>query len=101
MEMIATRPSARDRVAAADARRRIREVLYDVVLDSLGPAGPDGLSPFEREILSDGLDRAVEAATARAIGTLNDEFDALLRVSPRPLLSKVERLRDLVDYGFD
>ncbi len=101
MDMIATRPAVRVRVAAADARQEIREALYDLVSDSLGAGGPDGLSPFERELLSDGLDRAVQAATLRAVETLNEELDELLRVSPRPLLSKVERLRDLVDYGFD
>ncbi len=101
MTRIVTRPAVRVPVMAPDARQRIREALYDLVFDSLGPAGPDGLSPLERELLADGLERAVSAATDEAVRTLDDELQQLLRVSPRPLLSKVERLRDLVDYGFD
>jgi DNA-binding transcriptional ArsR family regulator len=101
MDMTAARPVAVARAPGSDTRRRIRDALLDAVFDFVGPSGPDGLSPLERELLAEGIEQALEASTDAALTTLDRELTATLRESPRSTAAKIDRLRRLVDYGLD
>ena len=101
MQVTAARPGSQVSVATRPGRIRVRDALRDLALDVLGPSGPDGLSAFELELLSEGLERALTTATDAAVAALDDALRELLSESPRPLVAKVERLRQLTEYGFD
>ena len=101
MQVTAARPGSQVSVATRPGRSRVHDALRDLALDVLGPSGPDGLSAFELELLSEGLERALTTATDAAVAALDDALRELLSESHRPLVAKVERLRQLTEYGFD
>ena len=101
MQITAARPRSQVSFGTRPGRIRVHDALRDLALDALGPSGPDGLSAFEWELLSEGLDRALATATDTAVAALDDALRELLSESPRPLVAKVERLRQLTEYGLD
>ena len=101
MQVTATRPRSQPRPGTRPGRTNVHDALRDLALDTLGPSGPDGLSALEWELLSDGFEQALAKATDAAVAALDDALLELLRESPRRLVAKVERLRQLTDYGLD
>ena len=101
MQITAARPRSQVSFGTPPGRIRVHDALRDLALDTLGPSGPDGLSELEWELLSDGFEQALAQATDAAVAALDDAVRGLLRESPRRLVAKVERLRQLTEYGFD
>jgi len=88
-------------VATAQARDKVAEALYEVLLDGMQPGPCDLPEAADREWLRGAMAIPLQEATDSALETLVWQISQALEHAPNGLLDRLERSRRWQELGWE